>query len=69
MSLLLEALDFAAPIIMQFCRKASQAVSWLLVALVGRSLGLVFRGIRQSLGLRPRRSRREDQTPDTYTVI
>ncbi len=51
-SLLLEALDFGTPILQRVGGKAAEAVSWLLSALIGRSLGLIFRGIRQSLGMR-----------------
>ena len=62
MSLLLEALDFAAPILQKLGGKASEAVSWLLSALIGRSLGLIFRGIRQSLGMR-RKGAKSRRTP------
>jgi hypothetical protein len=51
-SLLLEALDFVTPILQRVGRKAGEAISWLLSALIGRSLGLIFRGIKQSLGIR-----------------
>jgi len=51
-SLLLEALDFATPILQRVGRKAGAAISWLLSALIGRSLGLIFKGIKQSLGIR-----------------
>lgn len=55
-SLLLEALDFLAPILQGFSQRAGRAIAWLLVALIGRSLGLIFRGVRQSLtGNRPKR--------------
>ena len=50
---MLEALDFLAPLLQRLGQRGSEAVSWLLVILIGRSLGLVFRGIRQSL--RPRK--------------
>ena len=72
-SLLLEALDFATPILQKLGGKASEAVSWLLSALIGRSLGLIFRGIRQSLGMRRKRATRSksprrgtDETDTAY---
>lgn len=58
---MLEALDFATPVIMQIGKKGSEAVSWLLVTLIGRSLGLIFRGIKQSLGLQGRRQNRKHE--------
>ena len=47
--LLLELADVAAPILGSAFARLSTAVSWLLVILIGRSLGLVFRGVRESL--------------------
>lgn len=55
-SLILEALDFATPLILQIGKKGSEALSWLLVALIGRSLGLIFKGIKQSLGFKRERN-------------
>lgn len=65
-SLVLEALDFAAPLVMQICKKGSEAISWLLVALIGRSLGLIFRGIKQSLGMRPKERPRDDERKSSF---
>jgi hypothetical protein len=53
LSLFLEALDVAAPLAQAAVSRAGAAISWLLVGLIGRSLGLVYRGVRQSLGGRP----------------
>lgn len=50
LSLLLEALDVASPLVSAMLSRAGAALSWLLVTLIGRSLGLVYRGVRQSLG-------------------
>lgn len=47
--LLLELADVAAPILGSVFARLSTAMSWLLVILIGRSLGLVFRGVRESL--------------------
>ena len=52
-SLALEALDVAGPLLARLLARASAAASWLLVRLIGRSLGLVYRGVRQSLTPRP----------------
>ena len=49
MSLSLELGDFAVPLLHSVFARVSAAVSWLLVTLIGRSLGLVFRGVRESL--------------------
>ena len=41
------------------CLQAYATASWLLVALIGRSLGLIYRGVRQSV--MPRKQRRQGQ--------
>lgn len=51
-SLALEALDVAAPLAAGLLARAGAAASWLLVALIGRSLGLMYRGVRQSIAPR-----------------
>ena len=51
-SLALEVLDFTAPLLQRLIGRAGDALSWLLVRLIGRSLGLVYRGVRESL-MRP----------------
>ena len=48
-SLLLEAADVALPIFKSCMARVSAAISWLLVKLIGRALGLVYRGVKQSL--------------------
>lgn len=48
-SLLLEFGDIALPVIRAFIAKVSEAISFFLVCLIGRSLGLIYTGIRQSL--------------------
>ena len=55
--LALEALDFAAPLLQRALAKLGDALAWLLVRLIGRSLGLVYRGVRESLAPLGRRSR------------
>ena len=52
-SLALEAMDVAAPLLQRLLLRLGDAVSWLLVRLIGRSLGLIYRGVRESL-IRPR---------------
>ena len=37
------------PLLKRVGRKFGDLVSWLLVTLIGRSLGLVARGVRQSV--------------------
>ncbi|KAL0914843.1 hypothetical protein M5K25_015228 [Dendrobium thyrsiflorum] len=49
-SLFLEFSDVAMPLVKALFEKARSAVSFFLVCMIGRSLGLVFSGIRQSLG-------------------
>ncbi|XP_020583918.1 uncharacterized protein LOC110027006 isoform X2 [Phalaenopsis equestris] len=49
-SLFLEFSDVAMPLVKAVFEKARSAVSFFLMCMIGRSLGLVFSGIRQSLG-------------------
>ena len=49
LSLGMEAVDFAVPLLRRAGQQMGEAVSWLLVRFLGRALGLLFRGIRQSL--------------------
>ncbi len=37
------------PLVQNVCTRLGDALSWLLVRLIGRALGLVFKGIKQSL--------------------
>ncbi|KAK6259788.1 putative protein family Ycf55 - like 1 [Theobroma cacao] len=48
-SLLLEFSDISMPIFRAIINKVSSAISFFLVCLIGRSLGLIYTGIRQSL--------------------
>ena len=48
-SFLLEAADVVLPIFRSCMARVSAAVSWLLVKLIGRALGLIYRGVKQSL--------------------
>ncbi|CAD6244392.1 unnamed protein product [Miscanthus lutarioriparius] len=49
-SLFLELSDISMPFIGAAISKVSAAVSYFWVSMIGRSLGLIFSGIRQSLG-------------------
>ncbi|CAO2038245.1 unnamed protein product [Urochloa humidicola] len=51
-SLFLELSDIAMPFVRAAVSKVSAAVSYFWVSMIGRSLGLIFSGIRQSLGWR-----------------
>nr|AIE39014.1 regulator receiver domain-like 1 [Echinochloa crus-galli] len=51
-SLFLELSDIAMPFLRVAVSKVSAAVSYFWVSMIGRSLGLIFSGIRQSLGWR-----------------
>ncbi|XAR60983.1 hypothetical protein NMG60_11034549 [Bertholletia excelsa] len=48
-SLFLELSDVMMPFIKTLVSKVSDAISFFLVCLIGRSLGLIYTGIRQSL--------------------
>ncbi|RRT49039.1 hypothetical protein BHE74_00053759 [Ensete ventricosum] len=51
-SLYLEFSDISMPLVRSGFAKVRNAVSFLLVCMIGRSVGLIFTGIRQSLGWR-----------------
>ncbi|KAF9612277.1 hypothetical protein IFM89_038847 [Coptis chinensis] len=51
-SLFLEFSDITMPLVRVIFSKICSAISFFLVCLVGRSLGLIYSGIRQSLGWR-----------------
>ncbi len=65
-SLLLEAGDIALPIFRNCMARVSAAISWLLVKLIGRALGLIYRGVKQSL-VPQRQKHRKGQTVSTDT--
>lgn len=65
-SLLLEAGDIALPIFKNCMARVSAAISWLLVTLIGRALGLIYRGVKQSL-VPQRQKQRKGQTASTDT--
>jgi hypothetical protein len=46
---MLEAADVVGPLLKRVGTKFGDLISWLLVTLIGRSLGLVARGVRQSV--------------------
>ncbi|GAQ82670.1 hypothetical protein KFL_001190130 [Klebsormidium nitens] len=48
-SMILEFLDVAAPILNGLLMKMGDWISFLLVTMIGRSLGLIYKGIKQSL--------------------
>ncbi|KNA15805.1 hypothetical protein SOVF_094860 isoform A [Spinacia oleracea] len=49
-SLILELSDIAVPMVKVVVSQVRNAISFFLVSLIGRSVGLVYTGIRQSLG-------------------
>ncbi|XP_058103433.1 uncharacterized protein LOC131247003 [Magnolia sinica] len=49
-SLYLELSDITMPLVRTAVAKVSSAVSFFLVSLIGRSIGLIYTGIRQALG-------------------
>lgn len=61
-SIVLEALDAVTPLLSAFFNRLGDLVSFLLVSLVGRALGLIFKGVKSSLtGETSRRKGREDK--------
>ena len=48
-SMAVEACDVALPLVKALWQRLGDALSWLLVSMVGRGLGLVWRGIRMSM--------------------
>lgn len=53
MCLLLEVNDVAAPLLRGLFARVNTALQWLLTTLIGRGLGLIFRGVRQSFRRQP----------------
>ncbi|XP_042064926.1 uncharacterized protein LOC121808474 [Salvia splendens] len=51
-SLFLELADISMPIVKKLVAKVSDAISFVLVCLIGRSLGLIYSGIRNALRLK-----------------
>ena len=49
MSTAMEIGDVVAPLLSRLFARVSRFVSWLLVSLVGRGLGLIYKGVRESL--------------------
>jgi hypothetical protein len=49
LSTAMELGDVIAPLLMKVIDRVSRFVSWLLVTLVGGGLGLIYRGVRQSM--------------------
>ena len=65
-STLLELGDAVAPLIAGIADRLSRVISWLLVALIGRGLGLIYKGIRQSISGRSRAGaleRKDESSP------
>lgn len=63
----LEAADVVLPIFRSCMGRVSAAISWLLVKLIGRALGLIYRGVKQSLvPQRPKQKKQHmaESTPD-----
>lgn len=48
-SLVLEVGDVVGPLLLSLFKQARVVVSWLLVAIIGQALGLVYRGIQHSM--------------------
>jgi Protein of unknown function (DUF3685) len=63
MCLLMEVNDVAAPLLHRLFLQVSAALQWLLTALIGRGLGLIFRGVRQSFRRQPPRADSSAGTP------
>ena len=61
MSFLLEAADVLLPIFRSCMARVSAAISWLLVKLIGRALGLIYRGVKQSLVPQRPRHKKQDR--------
>jgi uncharacterized membrane protein YeaQ/YmgE (transglycosylase-associated protein family) len=53
-SLMLETGDVVGPMLRTLLGCIGSLLSWLLVTMIGRSLGLVYRGVMQSLSGRDR---------------
>ena len=64
-SLCLEAADVMMPLVQNVCTRLGDALSWLLVRLIGRALGLVFKGIKQSLAQGKPPQQQHERPPQT----
>jgi len=51
MSYILEAVDAIEPLVKVFFGRLGKVISFLLVTLIGRSIGLVLKGIQSSINL------------------
>jgi hypothetical protein len=49
LSTCMEVGDVLAPLLTGLADRLSRLISWLLVSLIGRGLGLIYKGIRQSM--------------------
>ena len=61
-SFMLEAADMILPIFRSCMARVSAAISWLLVKLIGRALGLIYRGVKQSLVPRQPKQKQQPKT-------
>jgi Protein of unknown function (DUF3685) len=55
LSTAMELGDVVAPIVVRLLQRLSRLLSWLLVSMVGGGLGLIYKGIRQSMSGRSQR--------------
>ena len=63
-SLALEAMDVGWPLLQAIAIKLKAALSWLLVTIIGHGLGLIFAGVRQSMGREESRNGDSSQVED-----
>lgn len=74
LSTAMELGDVVAPIFVRILQRLSSLLSWLLVSMVGGGLGLIYKGIRQSMSgnsskgvgwdMRGRRTKRGQENDD-----
>jgi Protein of unknown function (DUF3685) len=55
----MELADVLAPLLAAMLDRISRVLSWLLVSLIGRGLGLVYKGIRQSMSVQANAPRQQ----------
>lgn len=61
LSTMMEIGDVIAPMVAGVADRLSDLVSWLLVSLIGRGLGLIYKGVRQSLAGSGKEERRAER--------